>query len=307
MPTVSFVCDVPASVYLGGKEISDEPVLAPTDGRLAVSVLPALSDVARLSYTVVLRFANGRLTSTTGGASVLDWGEGIYEVRLLPPLLPVRHSPITLAQSGEKSLATLYDDGEMHLMCEGATFFVHDVPRLVTYSLTSSEQGEFLVVLRGNTESKQYILVLSSAGGGTVLHEHLADRIEPTEEGVLVTERIVDMQSRTRTTLFRSGGAVLRREFSGANRRFPDLLLPYALLEAVQCGDLDEACRMLSPELAVKDALADFFGEFDVVCPPKTGDTNLIVATYKTSEGLCLPRRFQFEVAGGVITSVHEI
>ena len=307
MSTVCFICDVPCAVFVDGAETCGRPVSAPANGTLTASVLPAIDDVPRLSYTVMLCFEHDTLTRATGGAQILFWGKGVYEVILSPPALPFRHTPITLAQSGNGNLATLYDDGELHLMCEGSGFFVHDVPRLIEYTLTSSNHGEFIAVLQGRTAQKEYFLAVSLRDEGSVLHEHLAERIEPTERGVTVTESLADMKRRKRITTYASGGQILSRSFQRTERAFPHALLPYAFLEAVHARDSEDVLSFVSAELADAEAISEFFGEFDVICQPKPKTDAPCVAVYSRRDGTCAPRLFSFTLEGRTITAIDEI
>lgn len=307
MAKLYFHCDKEISVYVNGTELRNSPYHTSPNERVCACVIPALTETAYLAYTVVIRIERDNVVSVTGGAQVVTWQGGHVDVYLRPPKLPFRHSPVTLAQTGSKSLATLYNDGDMHLMCEGSAFVVHDVPRLVSYSLTSSEHGEFLVLLTGKTSREDYVLAISSADGGKVVHEHLASKVAVAENGVVVTETLLDMKRRVRTRTYGADGQIISQSFDRTERAFPRALVPYAFLEAVNSGDEEDALTMLAPDLnADINALRDFFGKFDVICHP-TGEVEpMRVATFLRSDGITVPRIFTFDVDGTTITSVHE-
>lgn len=272
-----------------------------------LSVIPSCDDEWCLSYTAVLTVENGVLTSCSRGASVLDWGNGCYDVHFSSPRLPFRHSPRVLRQSGVRSLATLYDDGDLHLMIEGPCFFTHDLPKLNSYELKTSERGEFLTYLRGKTEQKEYFLVLSSKDDGCVLHEHLCDEVEVQSDCVVTTERRQDMKSRKIITRHRAGGEVVSREFSRVERSFPAELIPYAMLEAVQAGDEEDALQYLAPDLRDFSSVCAFFGKFEEITHPRVLGLPLsAVALVPKIQGFCRPLILDFTVENGVITSVKK-
>ena len=306
MAKLRFFCDRQAAVFIGGKEVGHEPYFADQNECVSVSVLPILTDVACLAYTVVIRLERDRVFSVTGGAQVIVWDGGNYDVYLRPPKLPFRHSPVTLAQTGDRHLATLYDDGEMHLMCEGECFFVHDVPRLASYNLTSSERDGFLVMLTGKTQENAYVLVVSTANGGRVVHEHLGAQIEANENGVTVRKNLLDMRRRVATTCYNSEGKIVSQSFERTARKLPDALVPYAFLEALSCGDTEDAFSMLEDDLKHESALREFFGNFDVLTHPVGEENPGGVATFCRCDGITVPRIFSFDVKGGIITAVSE-
>ena len=293
-------------MFVNGKQIRDDCYLTEQNEQVSVCVLPVFDEVACLAYTVIITLERDRVACVTGGAQVVPWPNGVCDVYLHPPKLPFRHTPVTLAQCGERHLATLYDDGEMHLMCEGPSFVVHDVPKLTSYSLTSSERDGFLVMLTGKTQEKSYVLVISAADGGHVIHEHLAERIEVTSSGVTVHTRLMDMKRRTACACYNAEGRVVSKSFERTERSFPDALIPYAFLEALLAGDTEDALAMLAPDLRHGESLAEFFGTFDLICQPPYDCTPYSVATVTRRDGLCEPRVFCFSVDHGIINSVQE-
>ena len=306
MAKLTFHCAVPCAVFVDGTDFSAKPHIAAPTGKVVISVLPALTEGTYLAYTVLLTLDNDRITSITGGAQAVEWGCGEYDVLLRPPRLPIRHTPVTLCQSGDKTFATLYDDGEMHLMCEGSFFLVRDVPRLVSYNLSSSCNGEFIALLSGRTATKSYLLAVSDADGGRVVHEHLADDVQITETGVVVHERLWDMLQRTKTSTYNASG-LEHCSFLRVERDFPRALVPYALAEALLCHDDEWALQHLAPDLADADGVRAFMGEWDELCQPRGAYPDHALAVYKRGEGITRPRVFEFDVDGTVVRAVREI
>jgi hypothetical protein len=88
---------------------------------------------------------------------------------------------------------------------------------------------------------------------------------------------------------------------------FKPRLLPYALLEAIMAGDIDEAQKILDNNLKA-EALKEFLGEIREICEPKYslyGEDTLAVIT--GNGNLLEAAVYKFEIENNLITNIVEV
>ena len=164
------------------------------DGTLRVGILPSY-DVSQMAGEVRIVLVDGCIDYVSEVARAVVYLDHV-DIYVSPPPLTHTHSARTLSQlNTPRALVTLYDDGTQHLMLEGSSFFVMDVPTLSTYDIThhSLSCGEN-VTLRGTLlDGDEYLLTLIYRDKWQVLHELRASRIRVTREGIETVDILEDM------------------------------------------------------------------------------------------------------------------
>ena len=171
--------------------------------------------------------------------------------------------------------------------------------------------GKVVCAVTGQTESEQYLLILMISDRMELLYEDYAENIIFSQNNIKLTKELKDMRGRKMTqTLAYNGAKYIEqsRVYECAyDNTFKSRLLPYALLEAIMAGDIEDARKFLDKNLQA-EALREFFGEIKEICEPKYsdwGEDTLAVIT--KNDNLMEAAVYKFEIENNLVTNIIEL
>lgn len=270
------------------------------DGTLRVGILPSY-DVSQMAGEVRIDIRDGCIDYISEVARAVVYLDRI-DIYVTPPPLTHSHSARTLTQlNTPRALATLYDDGTQHLMLEGNSFFVMDVPTLSSYKVThhSLSCGEN-ITLRGTLlDGDEYLVTLIYRDKWRILHELRASSIRVTSEGIETVDIVEDMRLHEVKTVYHA--EQVNRYFRPTSpHKYVDSMIGYLFLEAVMLGIDEEARGYLSSSVAdMYIEILSLLGEYDTIesCDGK-------IALYDSRETIALARLYDIDIERGRITNI---
>ncbi|MBR7159956.1 MAG: hypothetical protein IKD20_02850 [Clostridia bacterium] len=271
-----------------------------SDGTLRVGILPSY-EVSQMAGEVKIVINDGCIEHISEVARAVVYLDHV-DVYVTPPPLTHTHSARTLIQiNTPRALATLYDDGTQHLMLEGNSFFVMDVPTLATYRLThhSLSCGEN-ITLRGTLiDGDEYLVTLIYRDKWHILHELRASRIRVTREGIETVDIVEDMLLHEVKTVYHADQ--VKRYFRATSpHRYVESMTGYLFLEAVMLGADEEARVYLSTSVDnMYTDILSLLGEYDTI-ESYQGK----IALYDSRQTIAYPRLYDIDIVSGRITNV---
>lgn len=256
-----------------------------------------------------------------GTAQLIDWRNGAYDVLISPQKFFEYAPPVAIVQNetnyfGDTVLVTIYKDTKTRAIfeCAGGVTTV-EIPPVTSPKISFSETKEGLLIVVSGEAEQQFLLVALYDGKFQKLLSVSADDVSFSSLGVTATTYIKDMLSRVKSTTFSFSNkrVTTKTEFSYLqNKRYPDELVPYLFLEALQAGDFEKSKEYLAPEMQENpQTFLDYFRPFDEISPikhetaQKISDLKKVALISYTAEPIITPRVFDFTVKDGFITDIN--
>ena len=263
------------------------------DGDLLISAAPA--DTRALSEKLlpcaVTVSARGSLVICKSRAALLtSFPQNHYELTISPERIYSFAPACALKREifnykGETHTATLIKDAAFQLVCEGAgLIYTHVLPQSFSLKELSVDAAGQAVVIKAygaagrDGEDCEYAAIITYDGAYSLNLNLLCDKIEFADNNRIQTlTSLRDIARRGVVTAY-AFGAANRYEIessyavyllNAALRPAHETLIPFAFFQAVKAGDFPEARFFLSDslnaEISGDDALAAFFGDFNII------------------------------------------
>ena len=174
----------------------------------------------------------------------------------------------------------------------------------------SNSSDTTIAVITGKAEELNYLLILMINKTCRVLYENIADKIIYNRNNLKITRKLEDMKGRIlHQTLTYNGSAYseIERSYECAyEHTIRPELVPYALLDAMQAGDLKDAASYLDKNLSAENLKA-FFGEIYEISEPKYTEhkDNEVAVIIREDRGLKAVI-YKFIIENGLITNIIE-
>ncbi|MEG1613253.1 MAG: hypothetical protein RR357_03700 [Clostridia bacterium] len=296
------------------------------DGHLIVNILSENTDDESYVPAIfaVISIKN-KVISLYGNIKLIKWSNDNFEV--LFNLEPITYyaSPTAIAQEsysgrGLEHIVTLYRDRSMQLLleCNGkvANFKISHNIRNAKILLQPTSLG-FLSILTADADfDKEYLCLVLYDGKYEKLFEDVADKISFTQNSFIVTSQLSDMLSRKSEisyTFIDGCFKITNKRFTyGHEKNYPQELIPYLFLEALQAGDDVSAKGYLSDDLSdMLSHFKTFFGNFTKIeCPQyqtlRKNDLTKVALLYSCDKPINQPKFFSFMMEDSKITNVSD-
>lgn len=282
-----------------------------------------LSNVYCQPLFAVLSVKNN-IVNVYGPIKLIKWNNDNYDVVYDLPKFNYYTPPKALAQEyytlrGEQHTVTVYNDNQLHLLCEcNSKTSIFDI----NYNLTDikillqpTSIGFLIIIFAKTDDNNEYLNLVLYDGKYNQIFENIANEITFKENSFNFINNINDMLGRVshKTYTFKDGAFVeAENSFTYKHdKTYPDKLIPYLFLEALQSNDTERAKTYLSDDLIdMLPHFAEYFGDFSsIICPKYIKSYNkkdlLTVALLDNLSGTVnLPRFYTFQCENGKITNV---
>lgn len=273
------------------------------DGVFRVGIVPSY-DCERVSGEISIGITDGCITSLSEIARAVVYLDHI-DVYVYPPRITRRYSARTLRQiNTPRALVTLYDDGDYHLMLEGGSFFVVDVPRLEQYTLYhhTLSCGDNVTLRGRDIGGDEYLITLMYTDKWRILHELSASSIKVTREGIETIDVVEDMRLHEIRTIYH-GEDISRIYRATSPHVYVESMIGYLFLESYMLGYDEEARSYLSPTIApMYEDIITLLGKYDTI-----EDYHGKIALYNSTERITIPRLYDIDISNMKITNVTRI
>lgn len=239
----------------------------------------ASSNMLSVPYAVSIRIEDNELTVDSDLITVIKWHND-YELRFKPMLIDSYEPPKSLAQNAVYTpegdiTVTVYRDSKTRIVIEGPGIFQTHTA-LINFGEPDIRMNQVnnktIVAVTGTHDELLYLIIIMITKQCRILYEDVAEEITYNQNNIKLSRNLKDMKGRTiHLTLSYDGTSykeISRSYECTYDHKYKSALLPYALLEAIMAGDLEDAKSYLDSSLDIK-GLKEFFGDIVEILEPR--------------------------------------